>query len=238
MLKARQLRGARSCRRSSTACRASRTDPRSSSSSTRWRTSRSSRSSIWPASRSSTPSSPGSVCQLHCPLRAAAHPSPAVEYASAVALEVRAGSPPTVHLSFKNGTAPFTPYGLLGHDNTSDVPLPELLRALQPAAINGTADWCRACGNTADRGCAAYYSTALRPAPAPAHRGISAAGAGAVGAAVTLAVVALALAVLALLGFLTFGKKGVRPAGRIAPRRSQSSYRGEEDEGIDLKQRG
>jgi prostatic aicd phosphatase len=141
-------------------------------------------------------------------------------------LEVRTG--PVVRLAFRNGTDPFATYGLLGHDAGTDVPLADLVAALQPAALNGTAAWCAACGNTADRGCAAYYSTVLRPPQAVSgHRGLSAAGAGAVGAAVTLAVCALGLATLVLLGLLTFGRKSARRSW--APRRS-ASYAADEPE--------
>jgi hypothetical protein len=60
---------------------------------------------------------------------------PLVDYASAVALEVRTvdGSEPVVRMNFKNGTENFKTYNMLGEQ--SDVSLLRLLDTLSVSAI-------------------------------------------------------------------------------------------------------
>ncbi|KAF7330024.1 hypothetical protein MKEN_00266400 [Mycena kentingensis (nom. inval.)] len=74
-------------------------------------------------------------------------------YNSLASLELRAGPvEPMVNLRFKNGTAGiFKPLKMFGKDS---VPLSEFVARLSPVAINSTADWCKACGQTTLRGCA------------------------------------------------------------------------------------
>ncbi|KAF7292721.1 hypothetical protein MIND_01170400 [Mycena indigotica] len=77
-------------------------------------------------------------------------------YNSLAALELHPGSSgdaePTVNLRFKNGTADvFHSLKIFGKDK---VPLSEFVSKLSPAAINSTAQWCAACGQTTLRGCA------------------------------------------------------------------------------------
>ncbi|KAJ7050433.1 phosphoglycerate mutase-like protein [Mycena amicta] len=77
-------------------------------------------------------------------------------YNSLASLELHAGASadaePTVNLRFKNGTTDvFHPLKMFGKDR---VPLSEFVSRLSPAAINSTADWCAACGQTTLRGCA------------------------------------------------------------------------------------
>ena len=75
--------------------------------------------------------------------------------------------------------------------------------------VNGTAEWCSACGNTQDRGCAAL-TLAAQQAHSAALSPISLVGAGFLGAGVTIAVFCLALGALALLGFLTFRRSRIK----------------------------
>ena len=82
---------------------------------------------------------------------------------------------------------------------------------LEFAAINTTADWCIACANSQDRGCATCDNQALAQAAAAElaghHHTLSPAAAGVVGAAVTAVVFLLALMALGWLGLVSFGRK-------------------------------
>ncbi|KAA1471997.1 phosphoglycerate mutase-like protein [Dentipellis sp. KUC8613] len=83
-----------------------------------------------------------------------------VDYASSIAVEVNAPSgsstEPFLTFKFKNGTsdASFHPVtlGVFGANATS-VPLSTFVSQLQFAAINSTAEWCKACNQTSLRGC-------------------------------------------------------------------------------------
>lgn len=119
-----------------------------------------------------------------------------------------------MRFNFKNGSdTHFTAYPWL--NQSSDVALSDVLAYFEPASINTTEEWCKACSNEKDRGCAELYRSTLRPSEG-SHHGISTVGAGFVGAGVTIAVFAATIAVLAFLGFLTFGRKKSRRASRIA----------------------
>jgi prostatic aicd phosphatase len=82
----------------------------------------------------------------------------------------------------------------------------------QPVAINTSADWCKVCGDNANRGCGAL---ALAASEAREH-GISRVGAGFVGAGVTIAIAAALLATLFFFGIigLTRGKRHTRQFSR------------------------
>ncbi|KAG7447894.1 phosphoglycerate mutase-like protein [Guyanagaster necrorhizus] len=133
-----------------------------------------------------------------------------VNYAAALAFEIRNSSSsdePVLRFNFKNGTDDngFTMYNIL--NSTGDVPLSTFVNYLSPAAINATADWCTACGNTEDRGCGALALAASEAsAAAQVHQRIGPVGAGFLGAGLTLAVCLAMLGVLVFLGFLTVGK--------------------------------
>ncbi|KAK0228724.1 histidine phosphatase superfamily [Armillaria fumosa] len=133
-----------------------------------------------------------------------------VNYAAAVALEIRNSSSsgePVLRFNFKNGTDDngFTTYNIL--NSTGDVPLSTFVNYLSPAAVNTTADWCKVCGNTEDRGCGALALAASEAsAAARVNQRISPVGAGFLGAGLTLAVCLAMLGVLIFLGFLTVGK--------------------------------
>ncbi|KDQ62176.1 hypothetical protein JAAARDRAFT_30078 [Jaapia argillacea MUCL 33604] len=141
---------------------------------------------------------------------AAAHPELAgiVEYAAAVALEVRQpvnGGALTLRFNFKNGTdADFVTYDLLG--GNGDIPLNQFISTMSPVSINTTEQWCAVCANTVDRGCAAYV--VATPMAQVSHQGISPVGAGFLGAGITLAVALAMIAVLAFLGLIAFGRRG------------------------------
>ncbi|KAL4070021.1 histidine phosphatase superfamily [Scleroderma yunnanense] len=145
---------------------------------------------------------------------AAANPELAgiVDYASAVALEVRQpnGDPSqaTVRFNFKNGSAPqFTTYNWM--NTTGDVNLQVLSKTLSGPMVNGTAQWCNVCGNTQNRGCAAI-TLAAQQARSAALSPIGPVGAGFLGAGVTIVVFGLALGALAFLGFLTFRRSPIK----------------------------
>lgn len=145
---------------------------------------------------------------------AAANPQLAgiVDYASVVALEVRQPnndpSQATVRFNFKNGSDPeFTTYNWMG--TTGDINLQTLSKTLSGYMVNGTEQWCNACANTQDRGCAALTLVAQQ-AHSAALKPISLVGAGFLGAGVTIVVLGLALGALALLGFLTFRRSRVK----------------------------
>ncbi|PBK78349.1 phosphoglycerate mutase-like protein [Armillaria solidipes] len=133
-----------------------------------------------------------------------------VNYAAVVALEIRNSSSsgePVLRFNFKNGTDDngFTTYNIL--NSTGDVPLSTFVNYLSPAAVNTTADWCKVCGNTQDRGCGALALAASEAsAAARVNQRISPVGAGFLGAGLTLAVCLAMLGVLVFLGFLTVGK--------------------------------
>ncbi|KAH9929080.1 phosphoglycerate mutase-like protein [Epithele typhae] len=79
-----------------------------------------------------------------------------VDYASVVALELRAGAGgPTVSMRFKNGTTDGALHDLqlFGADS---VTLDQFVAALAPSAVNSTQEWCTACNQTSLRGCAVF----------------------------------------------------------------------------------
>lgn len=79
-----------------------------------------------------------------------------VDYASAVALEVRQpdSGEATVSLTFRNGTT--TDARLLPiFNNQTAVPISQFISTLSAAAVNNTAQWCTACNQHTLRGCAA-----------------------------------------------------------------------------------
>ncbi|KAF8630878.1 hypothetical protein AX17_005236 [Amanita inopinata Kibby_2008] len=130
-----------------------------------------------------------------------------VNYAAAVALEVRKTSTAelVVRFKFKNGTddSGFTTLNFLG--SSGDVPLSLFINRLAPAAINTTSEWCSICSNTRDRGC-----DQVAAARVTFHEPISPAGAGFLGAGLMLAVMTIALGMLLFAGVLTIGKKRSR----------------------------
>lgn len=136
-----------------------------------------------------------------------------VEYAAALVYEVREGTTsgdPMIRMRFKNGTNDvFQTYNMFGQ--SGDIPLSLFKSELEFAAINTTADWCIACANSQDRGCATCDNQALAQAAAAEmaghHHTLSPAAAGVVGAAVTAAVFLLALMALGWLGLVSFGRK-------------------------------
>ncbi|KAL0578944.1 hypothetical protein V5O48_003035 [Marasmius crinis-equi] len=145
---------------------------------------------------------------------AQAHPELAgfVDFAGSVALEVRqpsGGGAPVVRFNLKNGTDnDYKNFSFMG--SSEDVPLQQLLDHLQPAAVNSTADWCKACGNTKDRGCgalAAAESQGRLSAAGSSHQTISPVGAGFLGAGLTIFVALVLLGILFFLGLVAFGKK-------------------------------
>ncbi|XP_006462624.1 hypothetical protein AGABI2DRAFT_137285 [Agaricus bisporus var. bisporus H97] len=77
-----------------------------------------------------------------------------VDYAAAVALEVRASSNgPVIRFNFKNGTNAddFKVYNLF--NASGDVPLSTFVDRFDDVTVNSTAAWCAACHNNVDRGC-------------------------------------------------------------------------------------
>ncbi|GJE91913.1 hypothetical protein PsYK624_080650 [Phanerochaete sordida] len=141
-------------------------------------------------------------------------PAAVVNYAAAVAFEIRqtGNDAPFVRFNFKNGTDDdgFKVYNmqLPGMAQPGDVPLSTFLSTLEPVAINTTLQWCNACGQATDRGCAALLNASSTTAVAPAHHDrISPVGAGFLGAGLTFAVYSMLLAALAFLGLLAFGKR-------------------------------
>ncbi|KAJ7593527.1 histidine phosphatase superfamily [Mycena floridula] len=134
-----------------------------------------------------------------------------VDYAAAVALEVRnSTSGPVVRFTFKNGTNDdtFKTYNFL--NASGDVPLSTFVNYLSPPAINTTAQWCTACGNTQDRGCGAIAAAAAAASKAntavKVHDRISPVGAGFLGAGLAVFVFLAMFAVLAFLGILQIGR--------------------------------
>ncbi|TRM61156.1 histidine phosphatase superfamily [Schizophyllum amplum] len=131
-----------------------------------------------------------------------------MDYAASVVFEVRETSDGdhVLRFNFKNGTSEdeFTSYPILGQDG--DVPLSTFIDRLAPAAINSTADWCQACGNTKDRGCAAL-TKAANDAIAAHSDTISPVGAGFLGAGLTIVVMLAMFGVLLFMGVLTFGRR-------------------------------
>lgn len=143
---------------------------------------------------------------------------PPVNYAAAVALEIRVGtdSPaPFVRFQFKNGTddPAFKTYDmqLPGMAHPGDVPLSTFLDVMQPVAVNTTTQWCNVCGQTTDRGCAALAgvgnaSATATPSPVAVHHDrISPVGAGFLGAGLTVAVMSMLFAALLFAGFISLG---------------------------------
>ena len=151
-----------------------------------------------------------------------------VNYAAAVALEVRQPAPggnAVLRFSFKNGTddADFKTYNFFNSTDT-DIPLDHFINTMavtvplfttilcltcciEPLGINTTSEWCARCGNTQDRGCAAIN---LAATSASQHQPISPVGAGFLGAGLTIAVTLAMFGVLLLLGVLSVrkGRKG------------------------------
>ena len=116
---------------------------------------------------------------------------------------------------FKNGTddAGFKTYPMLlpGMPEPGDVPLSTFLRVLEPVAVNTTLEWCKACNNTVDRGCAALFacdgSGSSVPVIAAAHyEQTSPIGAGFPGVGLAAAVLLTVLAALFFSGFVTIGR--------------------------------
>lgn len=145
-------------------------------------------------------------------------PPALVNYAAAVALEIRSSSDssePVVRFQFKNGTddAAFKPYEmqLPGMSTPGDVPLSTFLSVMEPVAVNTTLQWCNVCAQTSARGCAALLgaanSSTSTAAVATHHDRISPVGAGFLGAGLTFAVYSMLLGVLALMGLLAFGRR-------------------------------
>lgn len=135
-----------------------------------------------------------------------------VNYAGTVAFEVREGldgGEATVRLNFKNGTNAegFTNYSWF--NGTTDVPLSQFRDYFAPSMVTTTAQWCDACSNSVDRGCAALEDAKLFGASMAGREGeaVSALGAGFIGAGVSIAVFATALGVLYFLGLLVFGRR-------------------------------
>ncbi|KAI0768868.1 phosphoglycerate mutase-like protein [Irpex lacteus] len=138
-------------------------------------------------------------------------PSALVNYASALAFEVRQptdGSEPVIRLQFKNGTDDTTfhtlNFSIPGHTSGGDLPLSAFTSTFAPAAVNTTLQWCHVCNQTVDRGCAALLGASNA---AVHHDKISPVGAGFLGAGLTAAVFLMVLAAALGLGFLTFGRK-------------------------------
>ncbi|TFK48705.1 phosphoglycerate mutase-like protein [Heliocybe sulcata] len=149
-----------------------------------------------------------------------------VDYASAVALEVRqptGGGEPVVRLNLRNGTenADFVTYNMLGRNG--DVSMQTFIDTMAPAAINTTEQWCNACSNQVDRGCAAYFTTF---ASASSRQRITPVGAGFLGAGLTGAVTLVMFGVLMWVGVLAFGKRVRREGnGAVRPVLSHGSER-------------
>jgi len=74
-----------------------------------------------------------------------------VDYASAVVLEVYEDN--SLKARYKNGTHAFVDLAL----NSSLSTVSGFTAALAPLGINNTLQWCNACGNHVDRGCAAFF---------------------------------------------------------------------------------
>ncbi|KAI0034616.1 histidine phosphatase superfamily [Vararia minispora EC-137] len=129
-----------------------------------------------------------------------------VEYAAAVALEVRQpanGGETMLRFMFKNGSNDdFRQYGLLGSDG--DVALSTFINKFNPVSVNTTSQWCSVCDNGVSRGCGVL---AAAKASGATHDTISPVGAGFLGAGLTIAVFLIGLGVLALLGLLTCGPR-------------------------------
>ncbi|KAI5831058.1 phosphoglycerate mutase-like protein [Schizophyllum commune Tattone D] len=134
-----------------------------------------------------------------------------VNYAAAAVFEVREtrDGDHVLRFNFKNGTDDndFKTYTIMGQDG--DVPLSTFVDRLAPAAINTTADWCSACGNTKDRGCGALTKAANEAIAAHSDK-ISPVGAGFLGAGLTIAVMLAMFGALMFMGVLTFGRRGRR----------------------------
>jgi len=154
-----------------------------------------------------------------------------VDYASSVVLEVvnvTGTGEVGVRMLFKNGTNDqnFLPIsgGLLGSSGL--IPVGDFVNAFQPLAINTTLQWCNACSNQQDRGCAAYFQSANTSAASPStchsNNKVSNVGAGFIGAGVTLALVAGLMGVAFLLGFLHLGKR--RGSGSVASSEGKASH--------------
>lgn len=139
---------------------------------------------------------------------AAANPELAgiVDYASAVALEVRLpngdATEATIRFNFKNGSDPqFTTYNWMGA--TGDIKVTSFYDALSSSVVNGTADWCNVCQNTQVSSCAAL-NLAAQQARAAALSPLSPVGAGFLGAGMTIVLFAVALSSLLFFGLLKF----------------------------------
>ena len=119
-----------------------------------------------------------------------------------------------MRFQFKNGTddAGFKTYPmqLPGMSSPGDAPLSTFLSVMEPTAVNTTLQWCNACNNTVDRGCAAIFAGngtgSSVSAAASHHDRISPVGAGFLGAGLTAAVFLMALAALFFSGFATVGR--------------------------------
>lgn len=130
-----------------------------------------------------------------------------VGYSASIVLEIfntTGSSSQGLRMKFKNGTddTSFHTLTLQNGMNTVD----GFVKALQPLGINNTLDWCNACSNQVDRGCATFFSS--NASSVSHHSGsVSAVAAGFIGAGVTLAVVLGALGLLAFLGIVGLGTK-------------------------------
>ncbi|KAJ3731464.1 histidine phosphatase superfamily [Lentinula guzmanii] len=149
-----------------------------------------------------------------------------VNYAASVAIEVRqpsSGGEPVLRLQFKNGTQDDAQTTFNWFNTTGDIPVSAFTSFLAPVAINSTADWCKVCSNTEDRGCGAIAAAASQAAIADrVHQRISPVGAGFLGAGLTLFVALCILGALFSLGLLTAGK-GKRQSRHSQTRSSRSS---------------
>ncbi|KAF5382703.1 hypothetical protein D9615_002817 [Tricholomella constricta] len=128
-----------------------------------------------------------------------------VNYAAAVALEARqsASGEPFLRFKFQNGTdSDFKTYQVLG--SSTDVPLSTFMDYIEPLGIESLSEWCSACDNKQDRGCAALYHAAAS-AVAENQPKIGSVGAGFLGAALMLVLALAMFAVLLFLGVLTIG---------------------------------
>ncbi|KIK59269.1 hypothetical protein GYMLUDRAFT_169798 [Collybiopsis luxurians FD-317 M1] len=148
-----------------------------------------------------------------------------VNYAASVAIEVRqpdSGGEPVLRLQFKNGTLEDAQQTFNWFNTTGDIPVSTFTNYLAPVAINSTADWCKVCSNTQDRGCGAIAAAASQAAASQAaaanrvHQPISPVGAGFLGAGLTLFVALCMLGMLFFLGMLSVGR------GRRTRQRSAS----------------
>lgn len=173
-----------------------------------------------------------------------------VDYAAAMALEVRQGAAGgddyTVTLNFKNGSneADFITYNLFGSSDPG-YPLDQFVNMLevgyrfsrdsttlkycdpQPYGITSLGQWCNECKNTDSRGCglvADYNVTTTYRGPGSTigRQHTSPLAAGFIGSVITLALASLVMAALWSLGMLVVGKRGMLQ--RAAPGQLQETH--------------